>query len=256
MNYTDNVNLNWENLMQLYSLVQQQDNRVKKTQHPIVSFFSDEVAWPNFSILHDRSSIENDILQDITSAIDKNQISPFLISSPILAQDRALDDSLLTYGIRQIDEWQMISHFFDLGIPPVSTNGQLRIYLVESDEQFAHWLSIVSNVLFRGRPMPENALRTSRFKLYLGVYKGTPVATTMLYKGDPYPSIHMVSVLPQYQRRGFGKLIFAHTIKEAYEMNYTTIYSQATTAGLKPWLEIGFNISAKIKIYWKIGKNR
>jgi len=94
---------------------------------------------------------------------------------------------------------------------------------------------------------------SDEYILLIGYMLGIPVATTLLYIGSVMPNVHMVAVLPEYRKQGFGQQIFIRALELSAELGYSRVFAQASQMGLKPWLDIGFEICGYINVFWKIG---
>lgn len=244
---------NWENLLDLYKKVQSSTRVIIKHTTPVLSYKSSGLAWPNFSIINDVLNDYDDLIEKIQRAININTIPPVILLNPSLPNQSQITDALEQKAIRQIDVWPVIYFEMSKGLPKLTPNPDLRIELVTCESELMDWNLVASQVLFKGKELPINGFLNQDFKLLVGYLDSEPVATTMLFVGSEYPSVHMVAVLPHHMKKGIGKRIFARALEISADLKAKRVFAQASRMGTKPWLELGFEISGYLNVFWQVG---
>lgn len=244
--------LNWDNLIELYGNVAKSNDKILIVDKTVTSFLSKEYGWPNLTLISEMNQDPKSVLSEINNLIENKAVSPFILIGPQLSHYHDYDSIFDIYNIRQIDQWAAIYYETLNGLPNRYSINDFEVKIVSDKEQLLQWINIVSSVLFNGKKLPLTWFENKQDTLLLGYINSIPVATSYIYNGSSIPSIHMVATLPDYRNKGFGKAIFLHSMSLVYD-KYPYILAQATRLGLKPWLDLGFNISGYYNIYWKIG---
>lgn len=246
-------NANWCNLVEMYLDVNISNDDVLKTNSPILSVNSEKYGWPNFSLLDKLDEDPKKHCSMINNAIELGLIAPMILVHPDLCANPLITDLFLEHGIRQIGQWPLI--FYDLDKKPQKYCGQddLRIVKVEDEEHFYDWHNVASKVLFEGRRIPLKHVHNDRHALYVAYEGCIPVATASAFFGKTDSSAHMVAVLPDYRKKGYGKTIMSAALSISAELGYEYCFSQSSKMGLKSWLNLGYQTSGYIDIFWKVG---
>ena len=88
-----------------------------------------------------------------------------------------------------------------------------------------------------------------RFRHYLGVLDGEPVATASMYLGDGVVSIQNITTAPQARRLGVGTAITMSPILEARDLGYRIASLQASKMGYSMYERMGFKEYMKFAVY-------
>ncbi len=245
--------LNWENLIELYEDVSASTKSFNRKTEPVLSFFSRKYCWPNFSLIQYAGFNAEVFLPRLNRSIINREISPFVLLSPMIDNYEALSDLLDRYEIRQISQWPVIWYDLAEGLPPDTAASDFNVKNVKTEAQLNSWHEIASQVLFNNKKLPLDAFLSSNYILLLGYEQDIPVAATLIFLGSAAPSVHMVSVLPEYRRKGYGMSIFRQAIVMVGEMQYNVVFAQASPMGKKPWADLGFKTTGYLNNFWKIG---
>ena len=243
---------NWRNLLEMYDDVKVHTAGIQKKTDPILSYYSAYYDWPKFSILDHVDAVSEEI-EVINRAIEEDRISPFILVNPIYHGDESLAKEFDRYGIRQIGQWPLICYDLQKKLPVYESPSAFEIRVVSDEVSLLDWLTIVQDVLFESKPVPSLIHDPGMYLLTLGYEKGVPVASVLTYFGSSSASGHMVAVIPAYREKGFGKIMFRHSLATAADRGYSFSFAQSSSMGLKPWLKLGFEISGYVDVMWKVG---
>lgn len=244
---------NWENLLEFYAKVSNDNPDFIYMVEPIPSIHSSVFCWPRFSIISQFNSDVTDNLLIIDERILSGIMAPFLLVGPKAQNNLVLYDSLEKHGIRQIAQWPLM--FFDLEkiTPEYNALGGMDIFRVDEGKSLRDWEILASNVLFADKPLPVNRMMSDGCALFIGYMGKTPVATSLAFFGTESSSAHMVAVHPDYRGKGYGKQIMTAAIIDSSERGYNTCYCQASQMGLKSWTALGFVVTGYVDLFWKVG---
>lgn len=254
MNTIDTLSIaNWDNLIELYSDVSDHNTDIFFSKEPIVSYFSQKYGWPNFSLLAALKLDLNKQFSFINEAIEKNYIAPLILVHPELQNEMSITNNFENYGIRQIGQWPLIYYDLKNILPDYEMPKDFNIFYVDTDEKLSHWHDVASEVLFNNKPIPLRYEDRGKHALFVAYEKDTPVASVSAFFGSTSSSAHMVAVLPEYRKKGYGKLIMRAALNLSAEKGYRLCFSQSSKMGLKSWLTLGYQVSGYVNIFWKIG---
>lgn len=76
---------------------------------------------------------------------------------------------------------------------------------------------------------------------YLGFLAGEPIATVKLFAGAGVVSVQHVKTLPAARRRGIGRALVGHALRQAREHGVAWAVLTSTPAGLPLYTRLGFN---------------
>ena len=93
---------------------------------------------------------------------------------------------------------------------------------------------------------------TSRQRLYLGFFNGTPAATSLLFLIAGVAGINLVSTIPSQRGKGFGSLITRYSMEEALKTGYRAAVLESLPKGEKVYKKLGFREYCRVEIYGKI----
>lgn len=172
-----------------------------------------------------------------------------------------LGDSLEQNGLSYRDEWAgMALVLSNKNSGPAKANipFDLKIVRVKSVELFDTWVSTACHgfgfserlarkyrKLFGTIPL----LTEAPLQLYLAYLDGQPVSTGALFISGEVAGIYWVSTLPVYRRRGIGKALTTHLLKEACLRGCQTVVLHATHSSYRMYQSLGFSEFCQIKIY-------
>lgn len=75
---------------------------------------------------------------------------------------------------------------------------------------------------------------------YLAEVEGEPVAAAYGVRDDDYICVHLVATVPRFHRRGFGRLVTARVMADAFDAGTKMAYLRATTAGYPLYRSMGY----------------
>lgn len=86
----------------------------------------------------------------------------------------------------------------------------------------------------------------SRWRHYVGLYEGRPVASSSVYLGAGVAGLYYVAVVPEARGRGIGTAMVVKPLREAYQSGYRAGILQTTTMGRPIYERLGF---AEVALY-------
>ena len=95
-----------------------------------------------------------------------------------------------------------------------------------------------------------------RFRHYLGVLDGEPVATATGYLGECVVSVQNITTLPQARRRGVGTVVTMAPILEARDKGYRIASLQASKMGYPMYEKMGFREYMRFTAYIREPKQK
>lgn len=199
--------------------------------------------WPNF-IFHTRFNEYNAkrrVIEVIKEIKDGNAPSEWLIgpgSSPANLQTVLSEKGFSL-------EYCMTGMAVDLNrIYGSESISGLEIKTVYCIDLLEKWTKILSMGLFDENEMNmclfKNILGRENIRFYIALFKGLPVASSMLTLFNGVAGIHMISTLPGYRKRGIGTAITIASLLEARNMGYSMGVLQASQMGRDVYKKIGF----------------
>jgi GNAT superfamily N-acetyltransferase len=238
-----------ENLYDLYNYLEKQ---------PQISFFSsgsfntliaDGYEWP--SITYSTTiDFSKDDLDKLKHAL-KNSTCKTLIVDDSISENQLsfLKDMRFKPMVKWYNMGKELNDVLDTS--PISIEG-LDIILCQDQQSISDWVSIVSNVLFKGRPIPYDifceGVNKGVFKLLLGKIDGKPTSTILVYHGKT-AGIYMVATLPQYQKRGVGKTIMKRAEDIIYEIGNRSVQLHSTHAGFQLYSSLGYKAYGSLILF-------
>lgn len=134
----------------------------------------------------------------------------------------------------------------------------LVVETVEDDDTLARFVH-VSTVTFNLPETMESSINrvtsgagygpSDRFRHYLGVLDGEPVATATGYLGEGVVSVQNITTLPQARRQGVGTAVTMAPILEARDRGYRIASLQASEMGYPMYEKMGFRQYMKFAVY-------
>ncbi len=141
----------------------------------------------------------------------------------------------------------------------------VTIQLVSNAEMLEGWIEVLSIVF----GIPESARRglfdieaSLGFgadvprRLYVGLYQGVPVATSLLFLGAGVAGISAVGTLPGARRQGIGTLMTLAPLRDARAMGYRIGTLHASEMGLGMYRRLGFCEYCKLASYVWTGERK
>lgn len=96
-----------------------------------------------------------------------------------------------------------------------------------------------------------------RWRLYVGLLKGEPVAASRLFLGGGVGGISHLATLPEARRQGVGTAMTLAPLREARSMGYRIGVLRSTQRALGVYRRLGFKEHCKFGIYiWAGGKSQ
>jgi ribosomal protein S18 acetylase RimI-like enzyme len=135
----------------------------------------------------------------------------------------------------------------DLSIQRVSPSQQL--------EQFAQAVSRVfeppdTNVhLFYKRVEAVALSQDGPLRLFLGYWRGEPVATSAVFLNAGVAGIYSVATAPHARKRGIGTALTLAALQDAQAVGYTIGVLQASGEGQRIYQRLGFRTTCLFKVY-------
>jgi GNAT superfamily N-acetyltransferase len=135
------------------------------------------------------------------------------------------------------------------GVPSnVETPPGLEIENVTNDLALREWAWVVTLGLFN-HPESEadhfyelmhSAKGCGRLEFFLGRYEGRPVASSASFLFDGIAGIYFVATLPEFRRKGIGRIITLAPILKARDMGAHGAILQASALGEPVYRQLGF----------------
>jgi GNAT superfamily N-acetyltransferase len=89
-------------------------------------------------------------------------------------------------------------------------------------------------------------------QLYLGIWKGMPVATSMYLLAAGVAGVHFVATIPEARKRGFGYAITQKSLQDARQKGYRIGVLQASKLGYPVYTKLGFKEYSQFGVYtWR-----
>jgi GNAT superfamily N-acetyltransferase len=136
---------------------------------------------------------------------------------------------------------------------------RLRIVPVDGEHVLKQWIHVAS-IGFRIEESFEkvwfdfftDVIFDTRFKTYLALLDGKPVATSQLFLSEEVAGIYNVSCIPDARGQGIGSVITLAALLEARQMGYRIGILQASEDGYNVYRRLGFQDYGKLSVYlWK-----
>lgn len=123
-----------------------------------------------------------------------------------------------------------------------------RIY---NNEEIKHWSDIASKAFGYEieSSVIENLTNDKDIQIILAYYNDHPVATGLLYKTDSVIGVHQVGVPPEFQGRGFARLLMKELIGLCRTYKASHIVLQASKSGKPLYEKLGFSEQFLIRSY-------
>jgi hypothetical protein len=88
-------------------------------------------------------------------------------------------------------------------------------------------------------------------RLYLGIYDGEPVATSLLFLIAGVAEVNLVSTIPSKREKGFGSLITRYSLVDVSKMGYRVGVLESLPKGENVYKKLGFREYCRVEIYGK-----
>ena len=244
---------NEKNLNELCILLAQKSHRNLVAEKDIDWVMTRPSVWPNhiFNARFRKTNAE-DRIQQIKNKIEGNEAPPLWVIGP-KSRPVELGRFLEKNGFRKLVRWPGMA--VDLsGVNENHTKPtDLSVQPIQDIDHLNQWGEVVSKSMFGGKEFDIHLLRNLCFepyaKIYLGLFHGKGVATSMLFLSSGVAGIYLVSVLPEYRNRGIGKTITLAPLSDALRMGYFIGVLQASDMGQKIYRKIGFQEYGGFDLY-------
>jgi GNAT superfamily N-acetyltransferase len=87
------------------------------------------------------------------------------------------------------------------------------------------------------------------WRLYLGRLEGEPVAISMIVMAQGVAAVHYVVTVPEVRRRGIGRAMTMHVLREARAMGYGVGVLTASPDGIGIYRRLGFREYCRFRRY-------
>lgn len=143
------------------------------------------------------------------------QLSPF-------GAPRALPDWLEHRGFRHYNNWMKLVRGVE---PPPDVTTDLKVEEIgpERSESFAALVATCLDWPASVQPWIASIVGRPRWKHYLALDEGTPVATGALYASDGWGWIDFASTSPTHRRRGAQGALMARRIRDAADLGLSRL---------------------------------
>lgn len=198
-------------------------------------------CWPNAIF---KTDVKNDqgidlIKQEI---LNKRIANKWLIGPNCKPEN--LPSILQNHRFRLHDTWKGMACNLDVVIDNnIEVDGLKSIHVSDYDD-LKRWAHVATYGLFRGNHIDADVFKDiflhPDISFYLGLYDDKPVATSMGYFHKNIAGIYIVSVLPDYRRKGIGTAITSRPVIDAVEKNCSIAVLEATKMGESVYKKIGF----------------
>jgi ribosomal protein S18 acetylase RimI-like enzyme len=241
------------NLYSLYDCVAKntQCKHQKEDDYSFVNSFPYE--WPSYFY---RTCLKPDISGKILSEVSqvmKNKDCPqFLIG--VHYEDN--QEKAEANGFKLIMLWPGMYIDLDKHAPERNLDNGFTIKRVNTELEIDEWLKIASIGLFNGKKPFDTSFLSSKNKssiqLFLGYAEENPVASALIHTNDNVSGLYMLSVLPEFRKRGIGRTMVNHTIRIARENKSKLLVLEANKFSFKLYNTLGFTKACDFDIYWKL----
>lgn len=219
---------------------------------------SEGYGWPSgiFDLRLNEDEIDSE-MEKITSQM-KTDILPGIIMTGPLTEPKNYTYYFEKYGLIKKSEAIGMA----LKMSDIKTNfnavESLDIIMLDGEEYLFDWARVVCLGLF-GQAESDvmgfyNKVRRiyllDRYSLFLGIYKGKVVSSSLLFLSNNIVGIYHVATLPEYRNMGIGKQITLAPLIYARNKGYNIAILQATKLGEIIYEKIGF------KKYCLLGRYR
>lgn len=132
----------------------------------------------------------------------------------------------------------------------------LRIVPVVGGETLKQWIHVAS-IGFEVREEYEkvwydffvDSIYDPRFRTYLALLDGQPVATSQLFLSAGVAGIYNVTCIPEARRQGIGAAITSAPLLEARKRGYQVAILQASEQGARVYRRLGFQDFGGLSVY-------
>lgn len=137
------------------------------------------------------------------------------------------------------------------------------IQIVNDAEMLKSWAKVITLGLFGNEEsnttyvseLFNNLYSHTKFKLFVGLYDGKPVGSSMLYFAGGVAGIYHISTLPEYRHQGIGTQMSLAPLQLAEKLGYRYGVLQASEMGEPVYRKIGFKEYYSFGIYgWTGGQ--
>lgn len=195
--------------------------------------------WPSMAyapaIIFSRVELEH-----LKVSLESNSCKTLIVQDDITIEQQLL---LKEQRFMPVAKWHNMSKQL-AGEESMQSDVGLDVFVCNNVIQVNEWLSVASNVLFKGKPLPRdvfmNAVEEGKFILLIGKHDGMPVSTIMVYCGSE-AGIYMVATEPAYQKKGYGRVMMSEAEKLIYKAGYREVCLHATQAGVPLYRSLGYS---------------
>lgn len=235
---------NIENLKSLWTLVASKTDSHYQGRWFDYSY-AKGIYWPNRLWFKEKVAVE--ILEE-AKAILKGKGLTVPNWFPIESESKV---RLEAYGFSLLYEQTGMSLNLNKEIKAVA---EVNLIRVQSKDEGSLW-STLFNQSFGYVISKDTITRTCDHLLYFtAFFKGIAVGTAILHVTDGIAGIHAMGIIPTWQRKGLGKSLMINLLGYAQSIEAKTAELQASEAGKKLYLNLGFKSHSIIQNYSLMGK--
>lgn len=214
---------------------------------------AEHYPWPNFIFNVSLSEKDTIIIEEIAEKVDRKELPPFWITGPAM-DFLNFQEVAYKFYFKQAIQWPGMA--IELNKIENAQTSDVIVNVVESPEQLNNWLQIAENNLFNKKQLPrsvfESFMKSQNFRLFLGFYKGQPVATALMFIYGRTAGFYMVSTNKEHRKKGIGRSLMLSALYFAKTIGCTYAVLQANNMSEMLYKAIGFETYARFDIYWKI----
>ncbi len=172
-------------------------------------------------------------------------------------QSAEITKVLLAHGLTSRDAFAT-EMAVDLSLLPdcLSARPGLTIVPVDGEHTLKQWIHVAS-IGFRINESFEkvwfdffaDAIFDTRFRTYLALLDGKPVATSQLFLSEGIAGIYNVSCIPDARGQGIGSAVTLAALLEARQIGCRIGVLQASKEGYNVYRRLGFQDYGKLSVY-------
>jgi ribosomal protein S18 acetylase RimI-like enzyme len=216
---------------------------------------TEQMEWPN--MIYDLQLTNDNTIQaleNLATVIQSNKVPEFLIIDSAVKNEH-FDKSAKLCGFIPIMRWTAMTFQINKTEKIFKLPDDFSISRVNNLKGLKEWISIVNKVLFSREGIMAEVfaplIYSDKFSFLLGIYKGIPVSTMLVYYMDETAGIYMASTLSDYSGKGFMTAILNFVENEASRCGFKYLTLEANKQSYKLYSSFGFNHVGNFDIYWK-----
>lgn len=247
--------INEKNLFDLYDYYAENSNASREISGNYKWVNTKHFPWPNFIYnLSEENLITRKEISNLAEAVKKKSAPEFWIVRESSILDN-LEDIFFENNIRPVETWPGMA--IELNKPVLDKYNEIEgfeVRNVKTEDELNHWLSIVGRELFDGNMLERkfflNEINKEKIKLYLGIYEGEPVSTSMMFTNGESAGLYMIATLDKCRGKGLGTNITLKPLIDAFNSGCSYGILQASKMGESVYRKIGFEQCCRFYIFW------